>query len=307
LPPIDNFALPPTSCLDLPATGERFLPAQMSGDIELEHLHRYALALELAKGRTVLDIASGEGYGSNLLSQVATAVVGVDISPDAIVYARSRYPRGNLEFRQGSCAAIPVADHSIDLVVSFETLEHHDQHDVMLAEIKRVLKPDGLLIISTPNKLEYTDLSGAVNPYHVKELYLEEFSSLLARHFLHHTMLSQRIYHASLIAPTVNAPLNVISCTGDTQAIIHKPGLHQPIYYVALASDREQHFSTLSVLDGTTKFMKAYHLNLAELARLHDRLAHTERHLENVTRSIYWKITLPLRVVRKLMRNTLGV
>ena len=90
----------------LTATGERFIPLQMSGDIELEHLHRYAIALSFATGKSVLDIASGEGYGSNLLAKVANSVIGVDISTDAISYAINRYPRKNLEFRHGCCARI---------------------------------------------------------------------------------------------------------------------------------------------------------------------------------------------------------
>lgn len=140
----------------LESTGERFLPG-MEGAIEVEHLHRYILACELARGRDVLDVACGEGYGSNLLAGVARSVVGVDIADSAVAHARAQYTRQNLRFVQGDCALLPLEDASVDLVVSFETIEHHDQHEAMLAEIDRVLRPGGSLIISSPNKKTYSD------------------------------------------------------------------------------------------------------------------------------------------------------
>ena len=115
-------------------TGERYLPG-IKGSIALEHLHRYAMACQFAKGKNVLDIASGEGYGSVMLSKVAQRVIGIDISKETIIYATERYGTENLDFSVGSCDAIPLKDSSMDLIVSFETIEHHDQHLAMLAEI----------------------------------------------------------------------------------------------------------------------------------------------------------------------------
>src|SRR5205085_6573575 len=135
--------------------GERYVPG-VHGLIELEHVHRYLQASRIAPGKVILDIASGEGYGSAMLAAHALKVVGVDISAEAIEHAKGRYRRDNLEFRVGSCAAIPVDDASVDLVVSFETLEHHDQHDRMMEEVKRVLRPRGILLLSCPDKLHYT-------------------------------------------------------------------------------------------------------------------------------------------------------
>ncbi len=132
---------------DLPADGERFLPDRMPGNIELEHRHRYLFAAQLAGGREVLDIASGEGYGSAILAASARRVIGVDISPAAVEHAKRRYRLPNLEFSCGSCSAIPLADASVDLVVSFETLEHHAEHAQMLAQVRRVLRPGGVLVI----------------------------------------------------------------------------------------------------------------------------------------------------------------
>src|SRR5436190_4788638 len=103
-------------------TGERYVP-EVSGNIRLEHLHRYLIARELSRDKCVLDIACGEGYGSNLLASVAANVVGVDIAQNAIDHAAVRYSRQNLQFKQGSCEAIPLPDGAVDVVVSFETIE----------------------------------------------------------------------------------------------------------------------------------------------------------------------------------------
>ena len=161
----------------LPWTGERYVP-EIGGPIELEHLHRYMLAASLVRGKRVLDIASGEGYGSDLLALSARSVFGVDISEEAVAHAGSRYRRPNLEYRVGSAADIPIADASVDAVVSFETIEHHDQHEKMLAEIKRVLAPGGLLVMSSPNRHYYSVVPNYSNPYHVKELFTEELDRL---------------------------------------------------------------------------------------------------------------------------------
>jgi ubiquinone/menaquinone biosynthesis C-methylase UbiE len=163
-------------------TGERYVPG-VGGDIELEHLHRYMIARELAKDKVVLDIACGEGYGSNLLAMVASHVVGVDIVEDVIAGARNKYRQDNLTFKVGSCTDIPLENSSVDLVVCFETIEHHDKHREMLAEIKRVLLPNGILIISSPDKYEYSDKPNYSNPFHVKELYRNEFEDLVTEYF----------------------------------------------------------------------------------------------------------------------------
>ena len=151
----------------LPWTGERYVP-QITGQIQLEHVHRYLLAREYAKDKDVLDIACGEGFGSAILAKTARSVIGVDIAAEAVTHAAIRYRLDNVEFQQGSCAEIPLDNNSIDLVVCFETIEHHDEHKAMMAEIKRVLRPGGVLIISSPDKKEYSVLPNYRNPFHVR-------------------------------------------------------------------------------------------------------------------------------------------
>ncbi|WP_159996052.1 glycosyltransferase [Roseomonas sp. 18066] len=132
----------------LKASGERFLPEAHHGEIAVEHYHRYLFAREFAAGRDVLDIACGEGYGSALLAERAAVVTGIDIDQATILDAARRYPRRNLTFVQGDGQRIPLADASIDLVVSFETIDRLDTPEGMLAELRRVLRPGGLLILS---------------------------------------------------------------------------------------------------------------------------------------------------------------
>jgi GT2 family glycosyltransferase/ubiquinone/menaquinone biosynthesis C-methylase UbiE/glycosyltransferase involved in cell wall biosynthesis len=221
----------------LAADGERFLPGIMAGDIELEHVHRYKFAAQLSVNKTVLDIASGEGYGSAYLSQTARRVIGVDISQDAVESAREKYERPNLEFLVGSCSEIPLDDATVDVVVSFETIEHHAEHEAMMREIKRVLRPRGLIVISSPDKLEYADKPSFRNPFHVKELYREEFQALLDAHFKCVRMFGQRVLAGSALLCEHGAQSLMFHETGtDSSPQKHLPA---PKYLVAIASDRK--------------------------------------------------------------------
>ncbi|MBA3986001.1 MAG: class I SAM-dependent methyltransferase, partial [Flavobacteriales bacterium] len=91
----------------------------------------------------------------------------------------------------GSTSSIPLEDHSIDVVISFETLEHHDEHEEMMMEVKRVLKPEGVLLISTPDKYFYSDLRSYKNQYHVKELYKPQFINLISKYFSNYQIFTQ--------------------------------------------------------------------------------------------------------------------
>jgi len=160
--------------------GERMIPEfHQSTLIYAEHIQRY-LALEgVCAGKKVLDIASGSGYGTQILGGFASEVIGVDISGEAIQYARIHYNSETVEFRQGSCSYIPIEDNSVDVVVSFETIEHLDDYVTFLDEIQRVLSPDGICIISTPNDIE----SPPENHFHIHEFKYEELDSLLKERF----------------------------------------------------------------------------------------------------------------------------
>ncbi|MBL4661425.1 MAG: class I SAM-dependent methyltransferase [Alcanivoracaceae bacterium] len=179
-------------------TGERFTP-ECVREIWYEHYHRYAFAKRLIAGKTILDAACGEGYGSQILAENAKQVTGLDIDSETVNHARSRYKKNNLKFVQGSCAELPFEDASFDVIISFETLEHLEQQQEMLAEFSRVLNKDGILIISTPDKKHYSDATGFENEFHVKELYREEFRQLLNSHWQHQLWYSQAMAFSSIM------------------------------------------------------------------------------------------------------------
>ncbi|PLY08272.1 MAG: SAM-dependent methyltransferase, partial [Desulfuromonas sp.] len=220
---------------ELNFTGERFTP-ETSGPILVEHLHRYSAVRNLCYEKAVLDIACGEGYGSNLLATVAASVVGVDISDDAIKHACERYRRSNLEFLHGECACIPLDDSCVDVVISFETIEHHKQHQEMMAEIKRVLKPKGLLVISSPDKHEHSIVPGYESEFHVKELFRQEFIDLVSTHFINQDVYGQRIIHGSgLFAET---GVYTLECfTKNNDEIQSSEILPRPVFNICVASD----------------------------------------------------------------------
>lgn len=141
-------------------TGERFIPSE-KGRIRLEHYHRYAAVMELAKGKRVLDVACGEGFGASLVADIARSVIGVDISEEAIQHASVTYAKPNLAFHLGDATSLNFPDGSFDVVVSFETLEHISEQEQMIAQIRRVLTSDGVLVISTPNRPVYSEESGS--------------------------------------------------------------------------------------------------------------------------------------------------
>ena len=235
---------------ELEWTGERYVP-ELPGNIRLEHVHRYLLAREMVKGQRVLDIACGEGYGSDLLASVAAHVIGVDIVPSVIQHAHRRYRRPHLEFVAGSCTAIPLAAQSVDVVVSFETLEHHDRHDEMMREVRRVLRPAGLLIISSPDRREYSDVPGYHNPFHVRELYRDEFEALLTSHFRSVSLVGQRVRAGSIVGPLdATAETAFLSFGGMDRTDRSFEGLRAPLYLIGVATDGDLPRIPVGLLDG---------------------------------------------------------
>ena len=192
-------------------TGERYLPEVNATDLTdaYEHWHRYLFATRFVAGKTVLDVACGEGYGSALLAHSAAAVVGVDIDPEAVAHAQRKYARPNLTFACGAAEAIPLAgEHLFDVIVSFETVEHltAEMQQRYARELKRLLKPAGQLLISTPNRLIYTERNQHRNPFHFHEFSTEEFAAFLGQYFTDVRLLCQRVYPASYIWDTTEPP-----------------------------------------------------------------------------------------------------
>ena len=167
--------------LDIP---ERLVPGTLAWDLyQVEHKQRYEFASDYCKGKRVLDVACGTGYGSAIVAQSGAAhVVGVDLSIEAIASNGERPT--NLTLTNGDACTLPFDDDTFDVVVSFETIEHLASPELLLAEISRALKPGGLCICSSPNR-DFLPSSGAkeVNPFHLSEMSYEEFNQLFGKYF----------------------------------------------------------------------------------------------------------------------------
>lgn len=221
--------------------GERCSP-WVKGPIWAEHLHRYLSVLPYCDGRRVLDIACGEGYGSALIAKSgAVRVSGVDLSGEVVERAARIYGRPNLNFQQGSITE-PLAfeDDSFDLITCFETIEHVMQQAEALSELRRVLAPGGILVVSTPDRL-HPSAQGSDNPYHEKELDEDEFRALIAPHFSHIRACYQRNLTGSVIVDEEggfgDAP-DLWDRDGFVEYAVAPPH-YQPRYIILWASDKK--------------------------------------------------------------------
>lgn len=168
-------------------TGERLVP----GDARLQNLlvediAKFHFASRYIFDKYVLDAGCGAGQGAAYLSQSgARYVVGIDVSPEAIVYARKLFPENNLSFVVMDALCLGFPDCTFDVVTSIEVIEHLQKPEQYVSEIRRVLKDEGILVLSTPNKLISSPTPGTIWPYHIREFYPDELQDLLARYFSH--------------------------------------------------------------------------------------------------------------------------
>lgn len=182
----------------------------MRSDADLEilfHWQRYLAAAPLCRNKRVLDCASGEGYGAHHLASVAGSVVGIDVDQGAVAAARARYRAGNLTFLHGSAERLPFADGSFEVVTSFETIEHLPPaaHARFLDEVRRVLVPDGVFLVSSPDR-ERTERMGPPNPFHLREYTEDELRATLQPRFSHLAFYVQDVNVASFLWPLDGAP-----------------------------------------------------------------------------------------------------
>lgn len=296
---------------DLEWTGER-LVTDVEGVIGVaEHLHRYALATRFVAGKHVLDIASGEGYGSNLLSKVAARVTGVDISADAVHHAKKKYASlaVNLNFKQGNAAQIPLEDDSVDVVTSFETLEHTTEHEAFFKEIRRVLKPNGLLIISTPDTVTYKQRE-PINPYHVKELDTQQFMKLVNAHFAHSTFLQQRCVVGSFLSPLDSASQPFSAYSGNYDSVDIGYGNDQTFgtayFNIAFASDDQELIKPaqhISLFNYVPELLKEFSGSIGLMYELRNAKKDSARLTEIEQSRSYRMIQAFSSIVRKLTRQ----
>jgi ubiquinone/menaquinone biosynthesis C-methylase UbiE len=163
---------------------ERITPDRTLAVDYVDHLARYAYARQHVTGRDVLDCGCGNGYGTYGLADIARSIVGIDIAAEAITYARAHYVHPHLRFEQMDSQRLEFADAAFDVVCSFEVIEHVQAVDRYLSEIRRVLRPAGLALLSTPNRLITSPgLSRPLNPHHEREYSPAELGPLLAPYF----------------------------------------------------------------------------------------------------------------------------
>ena len=272
-------------------TGERYLPfidpSVCGAEIHYEHLHRYAFASQYVKGKKVLDLASGEGFGSSILAQSAQCVMGVDMDHETVLHASRTYKSANISFIEGSILNIPIKGRKIfDVIICFEAIEHVGDHDSVLHEITRLLKDDGILIISTPNKKTYSDDTGYMNPFHQKELNYPEFLKLLKTNFTFAYLSGQRVFSGSSIFPVSSEKI-----TSSSEFVIERVGSHfsfsevdepQPRYFIAIASNIP--------LD-PQQIQKSYLIDKsnAEIALLNDRINQSRISINTMMQTITTK------------------
>jgi ubiquinone/menaquinone biosynthesis C-methylase UbiE len=215
-------------------TGERVIPDQVEPDLWSEHLARYAFASRYAAGKRVLDCGCGTGYGTAELANGAIEATGLDLSNDAIEFARGHYARHNTKYIAASCLDLPFPAGSFDLVVAFEVIEHLAEFRRFLDESARVLAPTGLFIVSTPNRLYYTEsrAKSGPNPFHEHELEAAEFHAELSRLFPHVTLLVQNHVECFAFATTPLSPVDA-RLEGDSGPI------EDAHFFIALCSVAE--------------------------------------------------------------------
>jgi SAM-dependent methyltransferase len=163
----------------LALTGERTIPGLAEENYWFRrHEVVYRRLAPRCAGRDVLEAGCGEGYGADLIADVASSVIGLDYDEPTIAHVRARYPR--VDVRHGNLASLPLPDASVDVVVNLQVIEHLWDQPQFVAECRRVLRPGGLLLMSTPNRITFSPgRDTPVNPFHTRELNARELTDLL--------------------------------------------------------------------------------------------------------------------------------
>lgn len=322
---------------------ERFVPETMGGQlIEAEHLSRYAWAAPLAQDRSVLDAGCGLAYGSAMLAEAgARAVLGVDRTEPVLEAARARVG-DTVRLQAADLLDLPFADGEFQLVVCFEVIEHVEEPLAVLDELRRVLTPDGLLAISSPNR----NRSQGNNPHHRHEFEPDEFERELSSRWEKVRMLRQHNVVGSLVydpaeAPPASPELRAISTAdlGDEETYtialcgaelpssppcVVLSGLFVLDQWISLfeaqkawMDQREKDFhrcqERLAQLPALRERLSEAEQQLSETSGLRherDRLAQRARSAEAQLAAVHnsrsWRVTAPLRRIGAPLRRIAG-
>lgn len=203
---------------------ERLVVNEASRDTVLydEHLVRYELAKQFVVDKVVLDLACGSGYGTEALLQAgAKKVIGIDIDAEVITEAQKNYPDPRLSFLVGEADNVPLENNSVDIITSFETIEHINNYEKYVEELARVLTGKGVALISTPNR----DVFSQKNPFHIKEFTRFEFLAVLKKYFSTVKILEQK-----------NGLGSIIIGTEMSGTIISHEKNSEALYFIAICS-----------------------------------------------------------------------
>jgi SAM-dependent methyltransferase len=171
--------LVPEPSAELPLTGERTVPGLAEENYWFRrHEVVYRRLAHRCVDREVLEAGCGEGYGAELIAAVATRVIGLDYDEQTVAHVRAKYPR--IDVRHGNLADLPLPAGAVDVVVNFQVIEHLWDQGRFVAECHRVLRPGGVLLMSTPNRITFSPgRDTPLNPFHTRELNAAELTELL--------------------------------------------------------------------------------------------------------------------------------
>ena len=337
-------AAPEGVLVPLPDGGDNgFVPEQhRDRSVAPEHYARYGWAAELTAGATVLDAGCGTGWSTSLLAERASAATGLDRSPLAIAEAVRRHG-AVATFRAGNLLRLPFGDGEFDAVVCFDAIERTDDPERALDELTRVLRPGGLLLVSTVNRGAYPP----GNPLHVRELTSEELATALRTRFANVAVHRQQSYLASLLGDDAliesDDPLRAIELDAAkvaggladrapfAVAAASDGPLPPPPARLAIgsAADRDEqrriaeHWwqravdaeTMLAVIRTDAHYASHAHREAAGRAaarerELADRAAALERERDSaraaadaLQRSASWRLTAPLRALKRRLRR----
>jgi SAM-dependent methyltransferase len=273
---------------------ERFDPGDGGPIMAYEHIHRYAACADIVRGKRVLDVACGEGYGAALIARTATRVIGADIDADVVLVAEKRYGHDGLEFLHADMFELPFEDHSFDVVTCFEAIEHVSTPGRALDEIARVLAPGGTVVISTPDKAVYSDAAHYENEFHLHEFYRDEFVDELHKRFSNVSLMGQRIRAGSELVALDSPPeprSTIVSYLPDPSDA-GKIELSPPLYLIAVCRDGDDadggaELPAGVLLDGSDRLIDEYiatvHGAAAFAADTAQKFAETEQRIAELS------------------------
>jgi len=220
---------------------QRFLPWMEGDQIHYEHLHRYDFCKQFVKNKKIIDLACGEGYGTYMLAKNAKSAIGIDIDEKTVVHAGKRYAESNLEYIRGLITDIPLKDQkTFDVAICLNAIEYISEHDKLMENIIRILKDDGILIVSTPNKNIFKDEKKYFNTSYKKLFNSEDLEDLLKNYFGRIYLLGQNIFSGSNIwnlSSSGNTFNETFLDKDDEEYYFADSKNKLPSYYIAVATN----------------------------------------------------------------------